>query len=154
MSPKYNPFMMRSSEFIPYRLVGGEPVLFVQKRTKDAPVAPDMFGIFGGQIEDGESVETALFREVREELDYEPRDVRFFRKYEHGDCEQYVFLSEVDETFETEITVLEGEYGRFLNESELKSEKVINIDRIVFNDVFRWLNELCVSRNKRPGVSV
>ena len=54
-----------------------------------------------------------------------------------------MFLSEVDETFETEITVLEGEYGRFLNESELKTEKVIDIDRIVFNDVFRWLNETC-----------
>ena len=139
--------MKRSSEFIPYRLVNGGPVLFVQKRTKDAPVAPDMFGIFGGQIEDGESAETALFREVREELDYEPRNVRFFRKYEHGDCEQYVFLSEVDETFETEITVLEGEYGRFLNESELETEKLIDIDRIVFNDVFHWLNE---TQAKKP----
>src|SRR5215475_865620 len=147
MSPKYNQFMKRSSEFIPYRLLNGGPVLFVQKRTKDAPFAPDMFGIFGGQIEDGESAEGALFREVREELDYEPCNVKFFRKYEHGDCEQYVFLHEVDETFETEITVLEGEYGRFLNESELKAEKVIDIDRIVFNDVFRWLNETCVPRN-------
>jgi 8-oxo-dGTP pyrophosphatase MutT (NUDIX family) len=131
--------MKRSSEFIPYRLVNGEPVLFVQKRTKDAPFAPGMFGIFGGQIEDGESPEIALLREVHEELDYEPSDVKFFRKYEHTDCEQYVFLSEVDETFETGITVLEGEYGRFLSESELEAEEVINIDRIVFNDVFRWL---------------
>jgi 8-oxo-dGTP pyrophosphatase MutT (NUDIX family) len=146
--------MKRSSEFIPYRLVSGGPVLFVQKRTKDAPVAAGMFGMFGGQIEDGESAETALFREVREELDYEPRNVRFFGKYEHGDCEQYVFLSEVDETFETEITVLEGEYGRFLNESELKTEKVIDIDRIVFNDVFRWLNEKCMPRKKRQSISL
>ena len=129
-------------------------MLFVQKRTKDAPIAADMFGIFGGQIEDGESAETALFREVREELDYEPCNVEFFRKYEHGDCEQYVFLSEVDETFETEITVLEGEYGRFLNESELKMERVIDIDRIVFNDVFRWLNETCMPQEKRPSISL
>ena len=133
----------RSSGFIAYRFVNGEPFLFVQKRTIDAPVAPDMFGIFGGQIEDGESPETALVREVYEELVYRPRDVRFFRRYEHRNVEQYVFICEVDENFETEITVLEVEYGKFLNESELKAEKVIDVDRIVFADVFRWLNGTC-----------
>ena len=69
--------------------------------------------------------------------------MRFFRKYEHQNVEQYVFICEVDENFETEITVLEGEYGKFLNESELKAEKVIDVDRIVFADVFRWLNGTC-----------
>ena len=98
-----------------------------------------MFGIFGGHIEDGENPETALFREILEELAYCPRDVRFFRKYEYIDCEQYVFVSEVDESFESEITVLEGEYGTFLSESDLKAEKVIEFDKAVFNDLFRWL---------------
>src|SRR6516162_3841217 len=132
--------MKRSSQFIPYRFVKGQCVLFVQKRTKDAPFAPDMFGIFGGEIEDGESPETALLREVREELDYQPRNVRFFRKYDHVDFEEHVFVTEVDETFENEIRVLEGQYGTFLNESELQSEKLMDVDRIVFSDVLRWLN--------------
>ena len=131
--------MRRTSEFIPYRLINGEWCLFVQKRTEDAPLAPGMFGIFGGHIEDGESPEAALFREVLEELDYRPQDARFFRKYEYVDCEQYVFLSEVDENFEAEVTVLEGEYGRFLSQSQLKREKVIEFDKAVFDDVFRWL---------------
>jgi 8-oxo-dGTP pyrophosphatase MutT (NUDIX family) len=133
--------MRRTSEFIPYRLINGQWCLFVQKRTKDAPLAPGMFGIFGGHVEDGESPETALFREILEELEYHPRNVRFFRKYEYIDCEQHVFLSEVDENFEAEVNVLEGEYGRFLTESELKAEKVIEVDRTVFNDVFRWLKD-------------
>jgi mutator protein MutT len=133
--------MRRTSEFIAYRFMNGEPVLFVQKRTKDAPVAPDMFGIFGGQIEEGEDPETALFREVREELDYRPRDVKFFRRYQHPYVEQYVFTCEVDDNFENEITVLEGEYGRFLSQSELKAERAIEFDRTVFDEVFRWLNE-------------
>jgi 8-oxo-dGTP pyrophosphatase MutT (NUDIX family) len=100
-----------------------------------------MFGIFGGHLEDGESPETALFREIVEELDYQPRNVRFFRKYEYIDCEQYVFVTEVDESFENEITVLEGEYGAFRSESELKAEKVIEFDKAVFHDVFRWLED-------------
>jgi mutator protein MutT len=133
--------MRRSSQFIPYRFINGQWLLFVQKRTKDALFAPDMFGIFGGQLEDGESPETALFREVREELDYQPRSVRLFRKYEHSDWEEHVFVSEVDENFENEIRVLEGQYGRFLNEAELQAETVMDVDRIVFDDVFRWLKE-------------
>jgi 8-oxo-dGTP pyrophosphatase MutT (NUDIX family) len=133
--------MRRTSEFIPYRFINGQWCLFVQKRTKDAPLAPNMFGIFGGHVEDSESPETALFREILEELDYHPRNLRFLQKYEYIECEQYVFISEVDEQFEAEINVLEGEYGRFLSQSELKTEKVIEFDRTVFNDVFRWLED-------------
>jgi 8-oxo-dGTP pyrophosphatase MutT (NUDIX family) len=98
-----------------------------------------MFSMFGGGIEEGESPEAALFREVREELDYHPRDVIFFRRYEYSDYELNVFLSKVDECFESEITVLEGEYGTFLNEAELRAANVSEMDRTVFNDVLRWL---------------
>jgi mutator protein MutT len=131
----------RTAEFVPYRFINGQWYLFVQKRTQDAPLAPGIFGIFGGSIEDGETPEPALFREVREELDYQPRNLRFLRKYEHLGCEQHVFVTEADEDFEGEITVLEGEYGRFLNEAELNAETLIEVDRIVLNDVFRWLKD-------------
>jgi mutator protein MutT len=131
----------RSSQFIPYRFINGQWFLFVQKRTKDALFAPDLFGIFGGQLEDGESPETGLFREVQEELDYQPHSVRLFRKYEHREWEEHVFVSEVDENFENEIRVLEGQYGRFLNEAELQAEILMDVDRTVFDDVFRWLKE-------------
>lgn len=130
----------RTSEFIPYRRINGQWYLFVQKRTADAPFAPDMFGIFGGGIDDGESPDAALFREVREELDYSPRDVHFFRKYDFEEYEINVFVSEVGENFESEITVLEGEYGKFLSEPELKAQKVLAVDWVVLNDLFRWLN--------------
>lgn len=140
--------MKQVSEFIPYRFINGKPYLFVQKRTKDAPFAPDMFGIFGGQIEEGESPEVGLMREVAEELAYRPVDVKFFRSYElAGNFQQYVFLCEVDDRFEAEITVLEGEYGKFFDEPGLEAEKVIDVDRIIFNDVFRWL-----SQNKKAEV--
>jgi 8-oxo-dGTP pyrophosphatase MutT (NUDIX family) len=65
--------MRRTSELIPYRLINGEYCLFLQKRSKDAAPGADRFGMFGGGIEDGESPEAALLREIREELDYQPR---------------------------------------------------------------------------------
>ena len=131
--------MRRTSELIPYRFINGQYYLFVQKRSKDPPPSPHMYGMFGGGIEEGETPEAALFREVREELDYHPRDVIFFRRYEYSDYELNVFLSKVDECFESEITVLEGEYGTFLNEAELRVVNVSEMDRTVFNDVLRWL---------------
>ena len=133
--------MMRSSHLIPYRFIHGQWCLFAQKRTKDALFAPDMFGIFGGRFEGEETPEMALFREIREELDYRPQSVSFFRKYEHIDWEEHVFVDEVGENFESEIRVLEGQYGRFLSEVELQAETVMEVDRVVFNDVFRWLKE-------------
>jgi 8-oxo-dGTP pyrophosphatase MutT (NUDIX family) len=99
-----------------------------------------MFGMFGGAIEEGESTEVALLREIREELNYRPTNVRFFERYQCDHCELNVFLSEVGEHFEAEITVLEGEYGRFFNEAELQGINVSEIDRTVLKDVFGWLN--------------
>ena len=113
--------------------------MFLQKRSTDAGSAQDLFALFGGGIEEGESVEVALFREIREELDYQPTNVRFFRTYQDNRYELNVFLSEVDEHFESGITVLEGEYGKFFNEAELEAVTVSELDRTVLNDVFRWL---------------
>ena len=132
--------MRKTSELIPYRLINGRYSLFVQKRSVEVAETPDTFGMFGGGIEDGESPEEALFREIREELDYQPRNVRFFRRYDFADYELNIYLTEVDEHLETEITVLEGDYGRFMNETELLAVTVSAMDRIVFEDVFRWLN--------------
>lgn len=41
---------------------------------------PGYWGLFGGALEDGETPETALAREVREELAFEVREPRYFTK--------------------------------------------------------------------------
>jgi mutator protein MutT len=131
--------MRRTSVLIPYRLINGQYCFFLQKRSKRGAPAPNLFGMFGGGIEQGETVEAALYREIREELDYQPHNVRFFRRYDYKHRELNVFLNEVGESFESEIRVLEGEYGKFFNESELREVNVSEMDRTVFNDVFRSL---------------
>jgi 8-oxo-dGTP pyrophosphatase MutT (NUDIX family) len=48
-----------------FRLPDGKIVL--QRRTKDAPYAPGRLGIFGGWVEEGETVNECLIREIKEE---------------------------------------------------------------------------------------
>jgi 8-oxo-dGTP pyrophosphatase MutT (NUDIX family) len=43
--------------------------LVLQRRTKDAPYAPGLLGIFGGGVEKGETPDECLIRELKEEVD-------------------------------------------------------------------------------------
>ncbi len=43
--------------------------IFLQHRDGNAPVNPHMWGFWGGQIEEGESPDDAIVRELKEELD-------------------------------------------------------------------------------------
>lgn len=48
-----------------FKLPDGRIIL--QRRTKDAPYGAGLLGIFGGWVEEGETVEECLFREIKEE---------------------------------------------------------------------------------------
>ena len=48
-------------------LVDEQGRLLLQERDSAAPVAPDKWGMVGGQVEDGEDFETAAYRELEEE---------------------------------------------------------------------------------------
>jgi len=54
--------------------------LLVQKRKTHSKVG-EKFGFFGGEIEEGETSEQALRRELKEELNYNPRQLKYWGKY-------------------------------------------------------------------------
>jgi len=78
-------------------------VLF-QLRTDNAPTFPSLWGFFGGAIEDGESPETAVRREAREELSYHCQNARLILHLDRDDLDhpfggaRYFFLESYDET--------------------------------------------------------
>lgn len=128
------------ANLIPYKREGGIYFIYIQKRTEDAKRAPGMFGCFGGGIEHDENPEEALIREIWEELAYTPVGYEYFGEYESERNKKFVYILEVDDTFEKEIEVKEGEYGRYFSEDEIINEKkIIEHDRIVFQDVFKKL---------------
>lgn len=54
--------------------------LLVQKRNTHSKVG-ERFGFFGGEIEEGETAEQALRRELSEELNYGPKHLKYWGKY-------------------------------------------------------------------------
>src|SRR3989344_4547835 len=106
---------------IPYLIDNDEVLVYLQKKAKDAVRLPDYFGFFGGGLEGKETPEEALGREIKEELDFAPEGYEFLGSYDLGDRKS-TFIMKVDDSFEDNITVLEGEYGKWFKEEEALNE--------------------------------
>jgi 8-oxo-dGTP pyrophosphatase MutT (NUDIX family) len=118
---------------------GNEVFVYLQKRAKDAKRLPDYFGFFGGGIEGQETTEEALKREIKEELDFVPEGYEFLRSYDLGGRKN-AFILEVDSSFEDNIIVLEGEYGKWFSEQEaLEEQKLIDEDKVILRDFYKKL---------------
>ncbi len=124
------------SVLIPFLSQGGKLRVFLQKRTKDAVRSPDHFGFFGGGIKPNEKPEIALQREMKEELNLASNEYKFFGKYEFEDKVFYVFVLKVKHDFENQITVYEGEFGKYFEEDEINNLKIIEDDKIILGDLF------------------
>ncbi len=130
-----------SSGFVPYKITAGSICFFLQKRTIDAPLAPGRVGMFGGGLESGEVPEVAMFRETEEELMYIPSRAVYFSRYESAGDICHVFLEEVADDFEENITVCEGDYGKFFSLKETQTlPEVVPLVRLVTVQLAETLN--------------
>lgn len=108
--------------YLAYRRRGPEWEFFLQKRDANARTSANRFGLFGGGVEEGESVTDALSREIREELNYNPVAPVYFSHYEHATVSFHLFIEEVTANFEILVSVQEGEYGKFFTHQEACDE--------------------------------
>jgi 8-oxo-dGTP pyrophosphatase MutT (NUDIX family) len=108
-----------------YRKSGESVEFFLQKRSRDH-INPGRYGLFGGGVEDQESPEGAMLREIKEELGFTPSGYIFFSRYEFAHMIDHVFALEVAPGFEDTVTVLEGEYGKFLTLEEIEESKDVS----------------------------
>lgn len=134
----YTKYRRRTAALLPYKIVGNKVLIFLQKRTVDAPLEPDHFGIFGGHLKANEEPEQTLLREIEEELSFIPSGYYFFKTYEFESETKNVFILKVDDRFEMTIKVNEGQYGKFLDKSEIDQEaKITKDNRIILYDLFK-----------------
>jgi len=108
----------------------GEFLLYLRDNKPDIPF-PDHWDLIGGHVEEGETPEEALIREVKEEIDIDLKDYTFYKKYEclTGDAYEnikYIYYGKINLPIE-EITLLEGVRPQYFSREEIPDIKFANI---------------------------
>ena len=108
----------------------GRLLVYLRDNKPDIPF-PNHWDFFGGHVEEGETPEEALVREVKEELGIELRHWNFFRRYEctEGDAYpniKYLYWARIDKTAE-ELTLHEGQRLLSITPDERRHLKFANI---------------------------
>lgn len=110
------------SVLAPYKIKEKEILIFLQKRSENDSRDPGLFGFFGGRAEGNENPEEALYRETKEELDFAPKNLIHFGHYILPKTIVDLFITKVDDNFEKEIRILEGDYGKWFNYDNFSKE--------------------------------
>jgi 8-oxo-dGTP diphosphatase len=115
----------------------GEFLLYLRDNKPGIPY-PGHWDLIGGHVEDGETPEEALVREVKEELDLDLKEYAFYRKYEclTGDAYEnikYIYTGKLNIPIE-KITLLEGVRPQYFSRDEIPNVKFANILRSIVLD--------------------
>jgi len=109
-------------------LVSNKNEILLQKKTIDYEFGPGEGCIFGGVIEEGETLEQALKREIKEELGIE---IKGYKLFEVADYQakgyagkRHVFVVNINKNI-SDIKITEGAGFAFFDKSELESLKII-----------------------------
>ena len=108
----------------------GEFLLYLRDNKPEIPF-PDHWDLIGGHVEEGETPEEALVREVKEELDINLTEYKFYKKYDclTGDAYKnvkYIYSGKINIPVE-KITLLEGVRPQYFSRSEIPNVKFANI---------------------------
>lgn len=108
----------------------GEFLLYLRDNKPGIPF-PAYWDLIGGHVEEGETPEEALVREVKEELDIDLKEYTFYKKYEclTGDAYEnikYIYTGKINLPIE-EITLLEGVRPQYFSREEIPYVKFANI---------------------------
>jgi 8-oxo-dGTP diphosphatase len=92
---------------------------------------PNHWDLFGGHVENGETPEEALIREVKEELGIDLKEWKFFRTYvcTEGDAYpnvKHIFWSKIEKDCE-ELRLYEGQSLKSIEPAERSRIKFANI---------------------------
>ncbi len=107
---------------------------------------PNHWDLIGGHVEEGETPEEALIREVKEELDIDLKEYSFWKKYEclTGDAYEntkYIYTGKINIPIE-EVTLLEGQRPQYFTREEIPNVKFANIMESIVMDYIKFTSNL------------
>ena len=89
--------------------------ILVHHRDNDPRILfPNQWSIIGGHVEDGETPEHALVREVREEIDYDLTQFKHLATFYDADYIRYFYVAPLDKPVSA-LTLGEGQALRFIH---------------------------------------
>ncbi|MEI6640047.1 MAG: NUDIX domain-containing protein [Chlorobium sp.] len=110
-------------------------VLLVLRDDIPSIASPGMWDLPGGHIEEHESAEECVVREMLEEMEINVEGCTLFRSYEFSDRKEYIFTLQVD--FEPRNIILhEGQMIRWFSKEEAAKTKLACGFNKVLSDYF------------------
>ncbi len=97
-------------------------LLLLRDDKPDIPY-PNMWDIPGGHVEDGETPEQCIVREMKEEMDLNLEEFELFSIMEFVDRIEYTFWKKANLDIE-KITLHEGQQIKWFTESEVRNTKL------------------------------
>jgi 8-oxo-dGTP pyrophosphatase MutT (NUDIX family) len=95
---------LKPSRFVGIILVNVEAKVLLQLRSEDDYLYPNCWTLPGGRVEEGESLEQALLREVKEELGFDLRVYDLFKTIVENSLsettERYIYWGNISERIE------------------------------------------------------
>lgn len=119
--------------------------VLLQKRDHNPEILfPGYWGLLGGAIEEGESPEEGLRREIKEEIELTMDKLTFFKKvkinYKGKEHLVYFYLAKLNKPLK-EIILHEGRRLKFFNEKEFKKIKIIPDNKKVMLEFWKRSNK-------------
>jgi len=94
-----------------------QQILLFLRDDKDGLPYPNMWDVPGGHVEDDETPEDCIIREMREEMDLELHDFQLFCKKEFDDRVEYTYWKRANLEI-SEIELMEGQRLKWFSREE------------------------------------
>lgn len=132
--------------FIPVKKEQENYKVFLQLRSIDDSHLPGYVGLFGGEVNDGETQAGGMLREIEEELGYVPVNynhlVDEISSYKNEEFEKSVYWEIVPSDFDDKIIIGEGDGGIWVDEQEVqKIDKIFPLDLRNIKKLFEILKQ-------------
>jgi 8-oxo-dGTP pyrophosphatase MutT (NUDIX family) len=102
---------------------------------------PNKISLFGGAVEDSESLEEAVTREAAEELNnYTLEDFKYLGQYDAG-YELHVFVKYEPDKKLSDYVVTEGQGAIFADKEDLEFLDIPDVVRPILNDFFNYVDK-------------